>query len=59
MQVSTMRQFTPKLAEVYRNLDAQGKRLEVIFISSDQSEAQFKVRQLRSFLLIIISQACH
>lgn len=40
------RQFTPKLRDVYHSLQASGKRFEVIFISSDRSELEFKVGPL-------------
>ncbi|EKX50353.1 hypothetical protein GUITHDRAFT_151288 [Guillardia theta CCMP2712] len=36
------RSFTPMLAETYRTMKSQGKEFEIVFLSSDQSEAQFK-----------------
>jgi nucleoredoxin len=36
------RGFTPVLAEAYKTIVAAGKSFEVIFISSDQNESQFK-----------------
>eukprot|EP01031_Cornospumella_fuschlensis_P023236 gene23236-28222_t len=35
------RGFTPKLAEKYQALKAQGKDFEVIFVSSDRNDAEF------------------
>ncbi|ESO89073.1 hypothetical protein LOTGIDRAFT_183025 [Lottia gigantea] len=34
--------FTPVLAEFYNKLNAEGKKLEIIFISSDRSAEEFK-----------------
>lgn len=34
-------QFTPLLAAFYRRLQAQGTPLEIVFVSSDKSEAEF------------------
>jgi nucleoredoxin len=34
--------FTPVFAEMYKKLQAAGKPFEVVFVSSDKSEAQFK-----------------
>lgn len=39
------RQFTPRLAETYRRLRDGGRAVECVFVSSDQSEAQFQVRR--------------
>lgn len=36
------RGFTPKLAECYNELKADGRKFEVVFISSDQNEDAFK-----------------
>jgi len=36
------RGFTPKLAEAYKKLQDAGKKFEIVFASSDQSEDQFK-----------------
>jgi nucleoredoxin len=36
------RSFTPKLVETYNKIKAAGKKFEIIFASSDQSEDQFK-----------------
>ncbi|TVU40788.1 hypothetical protein EJB05_14266, partial [Eragrostis curvula] len=36
------RWFTPKLTETYNELASQGKRFEVIFVSSDEDEEAFK-----------------
>merc|ERR1711988_463302 len=36
------RGFTPKLAEKYKQLQEAGKKFEIVFASSDQSEDQFK-----------------
>jgi thiol-disulfide isomerase/thioredoxin len=36
------RAFTPVLAESYRTITGSGKSFEVVFVSSDQSESQFK-----------------
>ncbi len=36
------RAFTPKLGEAYTNLVNEGKKFEVIFISSDQDEEGFQ-----------------
>jgi len=36
------RGFTPKLAECHKELKAAGKKFEVVFVSSDNSEAEFK-----------------
>lgn len=30
--------FTPVLADVYKQLTSQGKKVEVVFVSSDKSE---------------------
>lgn len=38
------RAFTPVLKQTYGALRAQGKPLEVVFVSSDSSKAQFEVR---------------
>ena len=35
------RQFTPKLKELYEQLQKEGKPFEVIFVSSDRSQAEF------------------
>lgn len=35
------KRFTPMLAEVYNTLKQQNKPLEIVFVSSDRSEAQF------------------
>lgn len=35
------RQFTPKLAEYYNNVQAKGHRFEVVFLSSDRDEDSF------------------
>ena len=36
------RQFTPKLAEFYNKINSNGKKLEIIFCSSDNDEKSFK-----------------
>merc|ERR1712100_478979 len=36
------RGFTPKLVEAYKKLQDAGKKFEIVFASSDQSEDQFK-----------------
>lgn len=36
------RGFTPKLAEIYKDLKDQGKNFEIVFASSDKSEEEFK-----------------
>lgn len=36
------RAFTPMLGEFYNNLKAAGKSLEIVFVSSDRDEAQWK-----------------
>mmetsp|Transcript_15595 Transcript_15595/g.30798 ORF Transcript_15595/g.30798 Transcript_15595/m.30798 type:complete len:414 (-) Transcript_15595:53-1294(-) len=36
------RGFTPKLAETYKKVLADGKSLEIVFVSSDRDEASFK-----------------
>lgn len=36
------RNFTPKLAEVYKKLQAKGEKFEIVFASSDRDEAGFK-----------------
>eukprot|EP00960_Hanusia_phi_P047673 758504-Hanusia_phi.AAC.2 len=36
------RSFTPLLAETYRAMKSEGKEFEIVFLSSDQSESQFK-----------------
>jgi len=36
------RGFTPKLAEAYKGLVASGKSFEIVFVSSDRSEDDFK-----------------
>jgi len=33
--------FTPKLAEVYNTLKSKGKKVEIVFASSDQDQAAF------------------
>merc|ERR1712137_1186388 len=35
------RGFTPQLAKVYKALKAQGKKFEIVFVSSDRDEAGF------------------
>ena len=35
------RQFTPKLAEFYNKINSNGKKLEIIFCSSDNDEKSF------------------
>jgi len=35
------RNFTPQLAETYNNLKKQGKKFEIVFISSDRDEKSF------------------
>jgi len=35
------RQFTPVLTETYKNLKTQGKNFEVVFVSGDNSDAEF------------------
>ena len=35
------RGFTPKLAEIYKDLVAAGKSLEIVFVSSDRDEKAF------------------
>eukprot|EP00961_Rhodomonas_salina_P072869 978910-Rhodomonas_salina.2 len=35
------RGFTPKLAEAYNKIRANGKALEIIFVSSDKDEKSF------------------
>jgi thiol-disulfide isomerase/thioredoxin len=35
------RGFTPKLAEVYNTLKAEGKKMEIVFVSSDSDQAAF------------------
>ena len=35
------RGFTPKLAELYKQLTEAGKSFEIVFVSSDKSEDQF------------------
>merc|ERR1711939_503298 len=35
------RGFTPKLAEIYTDLVAAGKSLEIVFVSSDRDEKSF------------------
>jgi len=34
--------FTPKLAEAYKKLQDAGKKFEIVFVSSDKTEDQFK-----------------
>ena len=36
------RGFTPVLSEFYNEINKDGKKVEVIFVSSDQDEAAFK-----------------
>jgi len=36
------RGFTPKLAEIYKGLLAEGKEFEIVFVSSDREEDAFK-----------------
>lgn len=36
------RTFTPQLAKVYNQLKEQGKKLEIVFISSDQDDDSFR-----------------
>jgi len=36
------RGFTPKLAEAYSQMKANGKKFQIIFVSSDKDEEQFK-----------------
>ena len=36
------RAFTPKLSAIYESLKAAGKEVEVVFISSDRAESEFK-----------------
>lgn len=36
------RQFTPKLAEIYKSYKAKDKDLEIIFVSNDKDEESFK-----------------
>jgi len=36
------RGFTPKLAEMYKHIKAQGKDFEIVFASSDRDESAFK-----------------
>merc|ERR550534_2739724 len=36
------RGYTPKLAEVYTSLKKEGKSIEIVFVSSDRTEADFK-----------------
>eukprot|EP00887_Chlorella_sp_A99_P005766 scaffold1.g5766.t1 len=40
------RGFTPQLVRVYEKLRAEGKNFEVVFVSSDRNEAQFKLTVL-------------
>ena len=35
------RGFTPKLAEAYQKLKANGKELEIVFVSSDRDQHSF------------------
>merc|ERR1711988_83039 len=35
------RGFTPKLAEIYTTMKANGKKFEIVFVSSDRDEASF------------------
>ena len=35
------RAFTPKLAQAYHNIKSAGKAFEIVFVSSDKSEAEF------------------
>ena len=35
------RMFTPQLAELYKKVNKDGKKIEVIFVSSDQSQDDF------------------
>ena len=37
------RQFTPLLKQAYDAINASGKRLEIVFVSSDHDEKQFEV----------------
>jgi len=36
------RKFTPVLTETYKKLKADGKKFEIVFVSADNSEAEFK-----------------
>jgi len=36
------RKFTPILAELYNQWNANGKQIEILFVSSDQEEHQFR-----------------
>jgi nucleoredoxin len=36
------RNFTPQLAEAYKKITSKGKPFEIVFVSSDQSEADFQ-----------------
>mmetsp|Transcript_7305 Transcript_7305/g.15959 ORF Transcript_7305/g.15959 Transcript_7305/m.15959 type:complete len:182 (-) Transcript_7305:90-635(-) len=36
------RAFTPKLKQAYQSLTASGKPFEIVFVSSDQSDAEFR-----------------
>lgn len=36
------RGFTPKLAEIYNSLQAAGKQIEIVFVSSDSDEEEFR-----------------
>merc|ERR1719324_2381295 len=36
------RGFTPKLAEIYKALKAAGKQLEIVFVSSDRGNDEFR-----------------
>ena len=40
------RQFTPRLKQTYEAINATGKRLEIVFVSSDHDEKQFEVPAL-------------
>ena len=37
------REFTPLLAELYRETNENGKKMEVVFFSGDQTKEQFDV----------------
>lgn len=42
LQCPPCKAFTPMLTEVYKKINVNEKKFEIIFVSSDQNEAAFK-----------------